>query len=132
MEKDDPEMLKTFVCHFYICMDIHNTRENANEIKVWADYLFLVLDGAPEDVQFPISDDNPQKMISSTHEDVFLEEDNGIHEKGDKFKSFHRQAKHPMSRKALLAGFLSVWVKKCVVPSPSHDGILSWVLLHAV
>jgi len=37
-----------------------------------------------------------------------------------------------MSQKALLAGFLSVWLKKCVVPSSSHDRILSWVLLPAV
>ena len=71
-------------------------------------------------------------MVSSAHENVVLEEDNKIYEKGDKFKSFHRQAKHPISRKALLAGFLSVWLKKYVIPSPPHDRILSWVLLPAV
>ena len=37
-----------------------------------------------------------------------------------------------MSQKALLAGFLSVWLKKCVISSPPHDEILSWVLLLAV
>ena len=37
-----------------------------------------------------------------------------------------------MSKKALLVGFLLVWLKKCVVPSPSNDGILSWVLFPAV
>ena len=68
-------------------------------------------------------------MISSAHEDVILEEDDGICDKGDKFKSFHHQTKHPMSRKALLVSFLPVWLKKRVVPSPPHDGILSWVLL---
>jgi len=35
----------------------------------------------------------------------------------------------PISRKVILAGFLSVWLKKCIVPSPPHDKILSWVLL---
>jgi len=128
MEKDDPEMFETYqelMCHFYICMAIHNTRENANGIKVWADYLFLILDGAPEDVQFSIfEEDIRQKMVSSAHEDI-LEEDERIYEKGDRFRSFNHQVKHPMSRKALLAGFLSVWLKKCVVPSPLHDGILS-------
>jgi len=44
------------MCHFYICMDDHNARGNANGMKVWADYLFPILDDAPEDVQFPISD----------------------------------------------------------------------------
>ena len=71
-------------------------------------------------------------MISNAHEDVILEEDDDINEKGDKFKSFHRHAKHPISRKALLAGSLSVWLKKCVIFSPPHDGSLSWVLLPAV
>ena len=71
-------------------------------------------------------------MTSSGHEDIVLEEDNGIYEKGDRFKSFHHQAKHSIARKTLLAGFLSVWLKKCVVPSPMHDRILSWVLFPSI
>jgi len=57
IEKDDPKMFETYrelMCHIYICMDVHNARGNANGIKVWADYLFPILDGAPKDVQFPI------------------------------------------------------------------------------
>ena len=46
------------MCHFYIYMNIHNTRGNADEIKIWADYLFPILDGGPEDVQFLISEEN--------------------------------------------------------------------------
>ena len=112
MEKDDPEIFKTYrklMCHFYICMDIHNAHGNANEIKGWADYLFPILDGAPEDVQFPISKENiRQQMISNAHKDVISEENDRISKKGDKFKSFHYQAKYPMSQKALLTSFLSV------------------------
>jgi len=82
LKKDDPEMFETYwalMYHFYICMDVHNTRENANGIKVWADYLFPILDGAPEDVQFHIpEEDIRQKMVSSTHKDVILDEDDGI------------------------------------------------------
>ena len=114
-------------------MDIYNTRGNAKGIKVWADYLFPLLDGAPENIQSPISDDDiHQKMISSAHEDVVLKEDDRIYVEGDRFKRFHRQAKHPISQKALLASFLSVWLKKYVIPSPPHDRILSWMLLPAV
>ena len=70
-------------------MDIHNTHENANGIKVWTNYLFSVLDGASENIQFPIPDDDiNQKMIFSAHEDVVLEEDDRIYENGDRFKSF--------------------------------------------
>ena len=46
--------------------------------------------GTPEDVQFPISEEDiRQKMISSAYEDVVLEEDDGIYEKGDELKSIH-------------------------------------------
>jgi len=74
-------------------MDVHNAWGNANGMKAWADYLFPILDDALEEVQFPISDDVIiQMMVSSGHEDVILDEDDGIYEKGDKFKSFHHQA----------------------------------------
>ena len=63
---------------------------------------------------------------------MVLEEDDGIYEKGDILRSFHHQARRPMSRKALLAGFLSVWLKRCVVPSPSSDVVFPAVLLSAV
>ena len=64
--------------------------------------------------------------------DIVLEEDDGIYEKGDIFRSFHHQARQPMSQKALLAGFLSVRLKRCMVPSPSRDVILPTVLLSAI
>jgi len=136
MEKDDPKMFRTYqelMCHLYICMDVHNAWGNSNRIKAWVDYLFSILDDAPEEVQFPISDtDINWKMISSGHEDIILEEDDDIYERSDRFKSFHHQEKHPISRKALLGGFLSVWLKKCVVLSPPHYRILSWVHLPAL
>ena len=70
-------------------------------------------------------------MISTIHiEDD--EEDDSPYEKGDILRSFHHQARQPMSRKALLAGFLSVWLMRCVMPSPSGDIILQTVLLPAV
>jgi len=37
-----------------------------------------------------------------------MEKDNGIYEKGNKFKSFYHQTNQPISQKALLVGFLSV------------------------
>ena len=76
MEKDDPEMFEThreLMCHFYIRMDIHKARQNANGIKIWADYLFPILVDAPEEVQFSISDDDIiRMMVSSGHEDIIF------------------------------------------------------------
>ena len=71
-------------------------------------------------------------MREHDHVDVILEEGAGIYEKRDTLKSFHHQACQPISRKALLAGFLSVWLKRCVVPSPPHDAILPTILLPAI
>ena len=45
---------------------------------------------------------------------MILEEDDGPYEKGDILWSFHHQARRSMSRKALLADFLSVWLKLLV------------------
>ena len=64
--------------------------------------------------------------------DIILEEDNDIYEKGDILRSFHHQAHQPMSRKALLAGFFLVRLKRCVVPSPSSNVVLLTILLLVV
>ena len=72
-------------------------------MKLWADFLFPVLDEAPEEVQFPISDENiAQVMAASGHGDVVLDEDDNIYEKGDKFKSFHHKASQSCPEKLFL------------------------------
>ena len=48
-------------------------------MKVWADYLFPILDDTLEKVQFPILDEDIARvMAASGHEDVVLEEDDDI------------------------------------------------------
>ena len=59
-----------------------------NGLKTWVDYLF------------------PSVKVSGNGDIVFEEEDSE-HEKGDTFLSFHRQAGRPLSRRALLAGYVS-------------------------
>jgi len=49
-------------------------------------------------------------MKTGAHEDVILEKDNGKYEQENTLVSFHRQAKRPISWKALLAGYLSAWL----------------------
>ena len=38
----------------------------------------------------------------------------------------------PISNHALLAGFLMIWLKRCVIPSPPHDVITGEVIFPAV
>ena len=47
-----------------------------NRLKVWADYLFLILKDAPEENQFPVAEEDiAQVMASNEHGDVALKED---------------------------------------------------------
>ena len=66
-------------------------------------------------------------MQEHSQGDLILEEDDGPYEKGNILRSFHHQAPRPMSRKALLVGFLLVWLKRRVVPSSSGNVILPTV-----
>jgi len=117
IETDNSEMFEMYrelIRHFYICMDVHSAQGNVNGMKVLVDYLFPVLDDAPKEVQFPVSDDDIiRMMLSSEHENVVLDEDDGIYKKGNKFKSFHHQAHQPMSRKALLSAPIDLAKEIC-------------------
>ena len=71
-----------------ICLDIHRGRGIVNSLKSWTDYLFPVLDGVPEYIQVPVTNEHiVMMMASSSHSDIILEEDEGIYEKGDTFKA---------------------------------------------
>ena len=48
------------------------------------------------------------------------------------FESFHYQAWILISDRALLAGFLMMWLKRCVVPALPHEVIVADVLYPAV
>jgi len=48
------------------------------------------------------------------------------------FDSFHHQPKTPISDRALLAGFLMLWLKWCVVPTLPHEVIVVDVVCPAV
>ena len=41
------------------------------------------------------------------------------------FDSFHHQAKTLISDRALLAGFLMLWLKRCVIPTLPHEVIIA-------
>jgi len=111
----------------------YNVRGTINGLKNWVDYLFPTLDGTREEIQVLKTDEHIAAMMaSSEHGEIVLEEDVSVYEIGDSFKSFHHRSSLPMSRCAQLVGFMSVWLKKFVVPSFLHYGILPKVLLPAV
>ena len=48
------------------------------------------------------------------------------------FKSFHHQARISISDRALLVGFLMLWLKTCVVPTLPHGVIVADVVYSVV
>jgi len=85
---------------------------------VWANYLFWVweksglVSGLVASTDAEITERISESVTSYTtesNEDTFKPD--------NIFDSFHHQAKIPISDKALLAGFLMLWLKQCVVTS---------------
>jgi len=48
------------------------------------------------------------------------------------FESFHHQARILISNRALLDGFLMLWLKRCVVPTLLHEVIITDVVYSTV
>ena len=113
LAKDEPELYETYrelMCHFYICMDITKTKGNLVGQKTWADYLFLNLSATREEIQIrpAASEAEINKCLLAGRGDVVLTDDVDEYFEGDAFKSFHHQARHPLSKRAALSGFLSI------------------------
>ena len=103
------ETFLELMCYFHICLNIHYVRGNVNRLKSWKNYLFPYQDSTPEEIHALIPDPEIEaRMAASGCYDVIFEEDDGVYEKGDFFKSYHHQARQPLSLPAILAGFLSV------------------------
>jgi len=48
------------------------------------------------------------------------------------FESFHHQARTLISNRALLAGFLLLWLKRCIVPMLPHEVLVTGVVYPVV
>ena len=110
LEKQELALFETYLelmCHFYICLSMHGSHKGAsNSSKSWGNYLFPNLEDAPEAVHCGVADEDIfWRMQEHSQGDMIFKEDDGPYEKGDILRSFHHQARRPVSRKALLAGF---------------------------
>ena len=75
-------------------------------LKSWGDYLFPDMENTPEVAHCGIVDEDIfSRMQKHSQGDLIVEEDDGPYEKGDVLRSFHYQARRPMSQKVRLANF---------------------------
>ena len=97
------ETYQKLMCHIYICSSMHGSHKGAScSSKSWENYLFPNLEDASEAAHYGVADEDIfRRMQEHSQGDMILEEDDRPNEKGDILRSFHHQARRPMSRKAL-------------------------------
>ena len=137
LKKHDPGVYETYwelLCHYHIYVQLTGARAGGVKHLSWANYLFPGVDNkqvlvsrlkvcTEEELADRIAD-SVDFYTADSDEDIFAAE--------TIFESFHRQARTLISGKALLAGFLMLWLKKCVVPTLPHEAITVDVVYPAV
>ena len=104
-------------------------------MKIWADYLFTNLndeEAAIGMVPTVSMEEVAVHMKKANKADLILDENQDGHLRGEIFRNCHYQALRPISRIAALAGFLSLWLKRCVLQSPPRDDISIMVIFPTV
>jgi hypothetical protein len=137
IRRDGAELYETYwelLCHFHICLHLTGARSGGVKQACWANYLFPGV----EDKRSPIgrlkvaTNDEIEERISQTVGFYTTESAEDAFKADTTFESFHHQARTPISDRALLAGFLMLWLKKCVVPTLPHEAISMDVVYPAV
>jgi len=80
----------------------------------------------------PSTDEEIFERISTSTNSYTIESNEDVFKSDTVFESFHHQAKILISDRALLACFLILWLKRCVVPTLSHEVIVANVVYPAV
>jgi hypothetical protein len=147
LEQTHPAIVETYwevICHYHICMQVFGSvdkkgvkKRSSPSIshKLWADYLFKNLESRRGRVA-PL-DHLPHEAVEARsfaagQIDYTADSDECGFKAGDKFESFHLQAEQPISDKALLAGYLLIWLQKCVVPSRNFETLSIEAIFPAV
>ena len=80
----------------------------------------------------PCPDEEIAERINASASSYTTESNEDTFKPDTVFESFHHQARVPISDRALLAGFLMLWLKHCVVPTPPHEVIVADVVYPAI
>jgi len=100
----------------------------------WVSYLFTDINDKSNSVTrlAPSTDEEIAERISASTSSYTTESNEDTFKPDTVFESFHHQAKIPMSDHTLLAGFFTLWLKRCVVPILPHEVIVADVVYPAV
>ena len=100
----------------------------------WASYLFNGINekDSPVTSLAPYTNEEIAERINTSANSFTTESNEDTFRPDTIFESFHHQAKTPISDRALLAGFLMLWMKRCVLPMLPHEVIIADVVYPAV
>jgi len=136
IEKSAPLVYATYwevLCHFEICVETTGLRSRGVKQMAWANYLFSGLKiffSGLRDKADRLSCLNPstnaeiKERIDASTSIYTTKSNENTFRPGTVIESFHHQAKAPISNSALLAGFLILWLKRCVMPTLYHEVIM--------
>jgi len=80
----------------------------------------------------PYTDEEIAERISTSTSSYTTESNEDTFKPDMVFESFHHHVRVPIFGWALLAGFLMLWLKRCVVPTLPHEVIIADVVYPAV
>jgi len=114
MEDSAPLVYATYwevSCHFHICAKITGWRSRGVEQMAWANYLFNGLGDKADRLTriSPSTDAEIEERINTSTSSHAMESVEDTFSPGTVFKSFHHQAKIPISNRALRFHFLKLF-----------------------
>ena len=80
----------------------------------------------------PYTDEEIAERINASASSYTTESNEDTFKPDTIFESFHHQAQVPISDRALLVGFLMLWLKRCVVSTLPHEVIIADVVYPTV
>jgi len=122
------------LCHFHICGQISSWRNRDVKQLSWASYLFNGINEKDNPVTSlaPCTDEEIAERINASASSYTTESNKDTFGPDMVFESFHHRARVPIFDRALLGGFLMLWLKRCVVPTLPHEVIVADVVYPAV
>lgn len=137
LKKYDPDVHETYwelMCHFHIFAQFTGWRTGDAKHMSWVEYLFPGVSDKMSSVSRcgPSTDEDIDEWIFTTTDYYTVEFNEDTFNVGTIFESFHHQAEVAILYIALFAGFLMLWLKKCMVPTLPHEVVTLDVVYPAV
>src|SRR3954469_23499093 len=118
LKMQDPELYSMYweiLCHFFICGELKGRGHSGVAFSTWAEYLFPRI-GADRIQELTVLSETEARRLASQSRATLEESAAGSSSRVPP-RNFCHFGRRPMTSWARFAGFLSIWLAKCVVPT---------------